>query len=1123
MNLYINYRNYFKVVTFSFLVLAAGLLFATAAFAQTASSNDISPELTSLAQDLGCNSKEACEAAFEADFSRGIELAVKHDVYDQETQKLAQTFKQEVLANLANVKSENFEEKFVEIAQAMISQKPNLARLLNLNKEEVEAAKVIVTQIKEEGVNLELCRKPAESLTKEQLIACLNASNKLAENKTVVKSYISEERFTVADKSNSMLGLQRALDRGEYSSLGAKTPDALGNICLKQGSPSECDDIASRYFGADGVKYLAQARQHVSSVAEKYLKQVDSFILTTPDGQTISGEDAIRDTCDQAFNSGNGALAKACGNFAVKNGFITQDDFNESAGFLDSMQGQNVNFSQCRKDPKSCEQFIPEGQREQFNAMQEMESIMKAEIGFAPEECEKGAINPEIGQRCFEGSQRALPRLESLSQRSPQIRRIINEIKGHISENEQFINKSQEFQQVFQSQGGPGGCKSPQECFAYCSDSAHGAECISFGAKHEVFSGQEAVNRFQEYSGHIGDANSFLGQGPYPGFQPGSTPPGQIPGFTAPGPGFAPPPGGFPPGFGGQFGGPSPECFAAIQSGDFVRAKEVCSVPGTTNLPPPQPIGDIQICPAMPTVAECPPDQEKVLSYSSPQCGDYYYCRPRTDHACPSGHYWTGSTCVPSGTDSGKTGCEQAGGTWDASRNYCQMPGATSCSSGQYWNGTACVTSGTDSATSCAQAGGTWDTTRNYCNMPGQACPYGQWWDTATNTCKSSTTTTCASGQYWNGSSCVSSGGSCGSYTSQASCVGVSGCDWRTSGNSGWCQQATTAASCGNYICESGETTSCPSDCATYTTCSSGQYWDGTACVTSTSGGTGCGSSTAQASQSSCLAAGNCTWFNNACSPSTSTTTCPSGYYMGSNGTCVVSTTTCPSGQHWYTPSSGAGYCVSDSTGTCPSGQHMYNGACVADSTTTTTPTTCSSGQYWNGTACVTSTTTDTTTTHTCPSGQYWNGNACVTSTTTTPTTTCSSGQYWNGTACVSSCSSDQYWDTATNTCKSSTTTTTTTTTTPTCSSGTHLNTSTNTCESDTPTTTTTTPTTTTTTTTTTTDPAASCAQAGGTWASATSTCNMPSTHGLLPSSSVLAAMSGIVSQLLVLLQSLLR
>ena len=89
MNFYINYRNYFKVVAFSFLVLAAGLLFATAAFAQTAPSNDIPPELVGLAQELGCNSKEACEAVFEADFSRGIELAVKHDVYDQETQKLA--------------------------------------------------------------------------------------------------------------------------------------------------------------------------------------------------------------------------------------------------------------------------------------------------------------------------------------------------------------------------------------------------------------------------------------------------------------------------------------------------------------------------------------------------------------------------------------------------------------------------------------------------------------------------------------------------------------------------------------------------------------------------------------------------------------------------------------------------------------------------------------------------------------------------------------------------------------------------------------------------------------------------------------------------------------------------
>ena len=68
MNTNYKYKDYFKkVALFNFVLLAVGLFFTTAVFAQTASSGDIPPELVSLAQDLNCNSVETCEAAFEAD------------------------------------------------------------------------------------------------------------------------------------------------------------------------------------------------------------------------------------------------------------------------------------------------------------------------------------------------------------------------------------------------------------------------------------------------------------------------------------------------------------------------------------------------------------------------------------------------------------------------------------------------------------------------------------------------------------------------------------------------------------------------------------------------------------------------------------------------------------------------------------------------------------------------------------------------------------------------------------------------------------------------------------------------------------------------------------------------
>ena len=51
-------------------------------------------------------------------------------------------------------------------------------------------------------------------------------------------------------------------------------------------------------------------------------------------------------------------------------------------------------------------------------------------------------------------------------------------------EDEQKFEAGRKILQVVQANGGPGGCKSEQECQAYCSDPSHGEECIAFGATH---------------------------------------------------------------------------------------------------------------------------------------------------------------------------------------------------------------------------------------------------------------------------------------------------------------------------------------------------------------------------------------------------------------------------------------------------------------------------------------------------------------------------------------------------------------------------------------------------------------------------------------------------------------
>ena len=1063
----------FKII--NFLILAAGLVFSSAVFAETflPSSTDIPSELVPLANELGCDSKEACQAAFNNDLSRGIALAERYGIYDNdpETKKLAQTFKQEVLEKLATAEGDDFEEKLVRIAENIVSRNKKLAVLLDVNKEEVTAAKIIINQIKEEGVSLDVCNQPADLLTREQLIACLNASKKLAENKTILKNYISEERLQddFIDQNRSITNLQTALDRGEYGELGAKNADELGNVCLRSGSSGQCDEIAKRFFGQDGVKYLNEARAQVSNVAEKYLTRATNFTLVTPRGQNITGENAIRDTCSRAFNARDIELASVCGKFAKDNGFITQEDFDESVEFLKSIQG-SVDLSECRKNPKACEQFIPQDKREEFKVNQQVNEILTAEVGFSLEECSKGGTDQEIGQRCFQGSKQAISKLESLAQNSPQVWQVIDDIKRRVAENERVINKSQEFQQLFQNQGGPGGCRSPQECSVYCSDPAHGPECIAFGAKHQVFEGYEAVNRFQEYRQRV---------------------------ENAPGQEFIPPQGNgafqsnfgqsnFKQGFSNQMG-PSPECFAAIQNGDFIKAKELCSVSGATNLSAPiQQV--INICPAMPTVDTCPEGQEKYPVYSSPECGAYYSCRPKAEliPVCPPGQYWDNqnktcfsyktqqtscgpnqywdynrSACVAYDNDP-VVGCARVGGTWDAARNYCNMPGQ-SCSSGQYWNGNVCVIN-VDPVADCRRVGGVWDSAKNYCQMP---------------------TTV----------SCYSIGGD------ESKCRSAAGCVWYQNHYDGsHCddpahgQTQTNTACNNNNICEYGESTgSCPNDCqSSATTCPSGQYWNGTACVNTaiqdtqqqkeqiwntlglrsqirndadpsrieqlkqacanvqsganvwlSGSGTFSSPDFGMPSQEKCQTAANCSsaqYFNGDSCVSTSQTgqySCVSNQYWDSaTQTCkTMSSTACSSGQYWngnacatYSTDPAAGcaqaggawdtasnYCRMPETNTacnnnkiCEYGESV--GSCPGDCQGATTIT-CSSGQYWNGTACVSSTTTNNCSTPSncfdqaicASSGWYWYNGGCWSSPQTTTTTTCPAEQYWDGTACVSS------------------------------------------------------------------------------------------------------------------------
>lgn len=1017
------------------------------------------------------------------------DIGKKYELYAPEELKQVDSFLSEVKGKiLDDIKSCADEECLVrvatELATKIKTKNPTLATNLNLTTTIVAEKQSVLQAAKEAGVNFKDCEAIDPDTAPVDL---LRKCARLAKD-TRIQKYIPEEKRALAGQfGDTTIKLREALSVGKYQ-CGDGTLEGCGNFCLNPdsatraaGIPPVCTQIANEIFGNDGVKQLEASYQQIGQIKDYYS---DKFILALPDGRELVGEGQIRNTCDQAFSNRNFEVAKACGNFAVKNSFATQEEVDKGLKLMESFtqRGQNVDFEKCISDPRACRDIIPESDRGRFDAGNQIFEIMKTEIGFDPSQCERGSVDPTIGTKCFEGSKRALAKIESLglANQSREARFIIEDIKSHVSEGENFMERKDEFRQVFQQQGGPGGCKSESECFAYCSDPNHGPECIAFGSKQNIsgFRGQEAVQKFQEYNQNLqrpgltsneyqgeyhGQYPSYPGQGPYPGFQPsgqgGYVPPGQVPGFNQPGSGFNPPPGvgGFYPGPGPV--GPSPECFAAIQSGDFVKAKTVCS-----SSTPQIPLPSNQICPA-PPYTECPAGQYRESFRNDNGCWVDGPCKPAPIYS--SGPYPTYSPgpITPSGDPA--IDCQKVGGVWDSSAKYCKFPQPSYSpyyspyptysppgnQKEQIWNNNGLrsyIRSDADLSrieqlkTACSKVLGganVW--------MPGAGDPSSKDFGMP-DSVKCQKASSCSSDQYFNGTDCVgsvpvptysyspyptSSGGAGGLYSCFYPNAMISG---KSPGYTVWCEKdyynchqgdksgapvsldglslgAPSSCESGyqgqscnnNKFCDSNETyNSCPSDCggSTYS-------------PTPTTGGCPFGYHYHGESGGFCM--NDQENYGGVCYNSTGSNkiTCPAqpsySPYPSPSGT-PTSGGSCPSGSHTMYVNNAGGYCMSDSDGSkcgpLNSTSVSSFGSCSNYQSTPsyspgpggsyTPPPTCPSGQWWeySSNSCKSSTTTYTPP-PSCPSGQWWDysTNSCK----TTSTSDCPSGQYWNGSACV--------------------------------------------------------------------------------------------------------------------------
>ena len=273
--------------------------------------------------------------------------------------------------------------------------------------------------------------------------------------------------------------------------------------------------------------------------------------------------------------------------------------------------------------------------------------------------------------------------------------------------------------------------------------------------------------------------------------------------------------------------------------------------------------------------------------------------------------------------------------------------------------------------------------------------------------------TSCASDQYFNGSSCTSTSGGGGSAGggggSMQRCFYTNATrNGSPMGYSVWCESdyynCHEGSQSGTSISLSGVSLGAPSQCES--------GW------TNSTIGSEC---RGQTSQSTCSAVSGCYWYTgysgSYCDSSGSAATSGSGTGTSGGLGCYTysSQSSCQSvsGCYWVTPSGGSPGCSDYPDGGSGSpGGYGSSSSCGSNEYWDTRTSSCQSmqsacaeaGGSWDGAAnyCVMPGTSSgySGSSSSCPSGQYWNGSACAPSESTSATS-CPSDQYWNGTACA--------------------------------------------------------------------------------------------------------------------------
>ena len=220
-------------------------------------------------------------------------------------------------------------------------------------------------------------------------------------------------------------------------------------------------------------------------------------------------------------------------------------------------------------------------------------------------------------------------------------------------------------------EGGPGGCRGERECRQFCENPDNFETCLNF-AKQNEFIPAEQVEKARRGIQALKEGGPGGCQTPKECQQICQKPENQDACFQ----------------WAKKHGLMSEEELRRIEEfkkrgeelrGEFERRGEEFKPPegfhppGFGGTPPPEhsPGPIPAICPMMPTVDSCPPGYRKEVAFSSPECGTYYTCVPEGGYTAPAYTESPQPTHSPSPDPASE--CSQKGGTWNAETRTCMF------------------------------------------------------------------------------------------------------------------------------------------------------------------------------------------------------------------------------------------------------------------------------------------------------------------------------------------------------------------------------------------------------------------------------------------------------------------